>query len=134
MSRSPVFLLVKETGQHRILRKCLEGERSDELRGIVGHHRKHLMALFNKQTCQLGRFVGGDRSGHAEDNGSASAAYPHDFAGRTSFRLAIRILLHAFWIKRRLKYRSAFIMCRNFSRSSSIVRLMMVERSCARRS
>src|SRR5205085_4535621 len=68
VSRPPAFFLVEETGGHRIFRKRLKRERRDELSRVASHHDKNVVALFNKEARQLGGFVGGDGTGHTEDD------------------------------------------------------------------
>ena len=63
---TPVFLFVKEACRDRILRKRLQRERRNEFSRIVRHHDKNIVTLFDQQTRQLSRFVGGDRAGDAE--------------------------------------------------------------------
>ena len=43
------------------------------------HHDKNVVALLDQQAGQLGRFVGGDRAGHAEDDGSFCRREAHNF-------------------------------------------------------
>ena len=69
MTRTPVLFFVKETYGDRILRERLERERRDEFRRVGRHHDKHFVRLFHEKTRQLSRFVGGDRTGYAEDDG-----------------------------------------------------------------
>ena len=66
----PAFFFVEETGRDRILRKSLQGERGDEFDRVLRHHDEDVVALLDEQARQLGRFVGGDRAGDAEDDRS----------------------------------------------------------------
>ena len=61
------FFIV-EAGRDRILGKCLQSERGDELGRVLRHHDKDIVTLLDEQAGQLGRFVGRDRAGHAEDD------------------------------------------------------------------
>ena len=44
-------------------------ERGDESRAALGQDRKNLGVLLSQQAGQLGGLVGGDRAGHAENDG-----------------------------------------------------------------
>src|ERR1700737_1360860 len=128
---APIFFFIEKTRHHWILGKRLQSERRDEFGRVVTHDGKNLVTLLHEQTREFGGFVSGDRAGDAKNDCFAGAAQAYHFAHSSFFRSPIGILSHAridnyFWIKRRLKYRSAFMMCRNFCKSSSVVRLMTV--------
>src|SRR5438445_10161907 len=128
---APVFFFIEETRHHRVFGKGLQGEWRNELRCVVRHDHKNVMTLFHEQTRQLGGLVSGDRAGDAENNRFAGAAQAHNLACSSFFWSPVGIFAHGridnyFWIKRRLKYRSALLMCRNFCKSSSVVSLMIM--------
>src|SRR3954453_13019139 len=66
---APIFFLVIEARHHGILRERLQGEWRDELRCILRHDDENIMTLLEEEARELRGFVGGDRAGHAEDNG-----------------------------------------------------------------
>ena len=82
------------------------------------HHGENIVTLFDEQTGELGRLVGGDRAGDAEHNAFRSSWFGFRIGG------------HRSWIKLRarrlLKWRSASMILRNFCKSSSIDWLMIV--------
>src|SRR5207247_10466969 len=62
MSRSPVFLFLKEARGDWILRKSLKGKWRDKFNRIACHHDENVVSLFDEQTCQLSRLVGDRKS------------------------------------------------------------------------
>ena len=68
VARPPVFFFVEETRRDWILRERLQSERRDEFDRVARHHDKNVMTLFHEQARELGRFVRGNRTGHAEDD------------------------------------------------------------------
>ena len=77
VTRPPVFFFVVETGRDRILRERLQRQRRDELRRVLRHDDENFVPLFHEQAGELRRFVGGDRTGHAEHDDTFSLSIVH---------------------------------------------------------
>ncbi len=60
--------LVPERAAHRVARQRLEGGRTDEVQGRRGHHHPHLGAGVLQPAHQLGRLVGRDAAGDAQQD------------------------------------------------------------------
>ena len=70
----PAVFLVVETGGDGIAGEDLEGQRSDELRGIPGHDDMDVVVALAELTGEIRRFVGRDGAGNAEENGGQNGS------------------------------------------------------------
>ena len=59
---------VPEVAIDRPTRQCLKRRRADEFTCGGGHRRRHFMARLDQQPHQLGRFVGSNAAGDAEQH------------------------------------------------------------------
>ena len=90
----PIFLFIKKTGHDRIFRERLQSERGNELGRVLRHHDENLMALFDEQTGELGRFVSGDRAADTEQDCFRARTQAHDLARTRFLNAELGILSH----------------------------------------
>ena len=71
MRRTPRLAFIKNAGGHGVLRECLKGHRTDELRGILRQDNKDRVFALGEPAGEIGRLVGRNRTANPEDRRSS---------------------------------------------------------------
>ncbi len=68
MAHAGFGLGIQQRRPHRLAAERLEGQRRHERLGARGHHHSNLAVRFFQQSHQLGALVGGNATGHSQQN------------------------------------------------------------------
>ena len=83
----PVLFLVVEISRDGLPGKSLQGQGGDELLRVIGHNHMNLVTTFGQLAHEIGRFIGGNRSGNTNDDVFSCGLVRHDLKIRPAGRL-----------------------------------------------